>query len=172
MTPACFQTGLNRTAKRPKYICITNAHFQLNIDMHGVSLRLEVFVQGQPPNCHPTSHSIRKPCYQGISRPFSSVCWEEKCQLLQACSLGHNDVTRFCGNLCSDPGTPSIPSRGLAQISASHDFREAATLKNMFCGLTGSNMPARSAVSTYEAKNPRTLDSVKWTMKAGGRQKV
>ena len=29
------------TAKRPKYVYVPNAHVQLNIDLHGVSLRLE-----------------------------------------------------------------------------------------------------------------------------------
>jgi hypothetical protein len=38
--PACFQTGLKRIVKRPKYVCHPNAHVQLNIDLQGVSLWL------------------------------------------------------------------------------------------------------------------------------------
>jgi hypothetical protein len=40
-------------------VCLRNAHVQLNIDMHGVSLWLALVVQLQPSNCHPISHSIR-----------------------------------------------------------------------------------------------------------------
>ena len=114
------------TAKHWKYKCFTNAHLQLPIELHGVTLRLGTPCNHSLPiviRHHTAFVRMLSGLIEAVFVSNASYCKPSSCykQMRHASVQASNQFHETC----SDPGAPRAAS---VKTSASHNLCKAATV--------------------------------------------